>query len=127
MANIHIQTMNCSDGLPRADNGAIGRIPLSLIAAKTLLQADSGGVYNNTGAAGSVTITLPSAPKDGTIFHVFITAAQTIVLQAAGGAKINAGSANGTLTAAGSQINVGRATVTAMGGNWFVSTAGTWT
>lgn len=123
----HVPTMDCGDGITRADNGCTGKGPVAKTAAYTILQGDTGTMYTNSGAAGSVTLTLPASPKDGTQYDFFCIAAQTLVIAASGGAKINGSAANGNMSAAGSQALVGRLRVMAIGGNWFVSATGTFT
>ena len=45
-------------------------------ANDTLTEAESGSVHTNKGATGAITISLPSAPTEGTTFTFFVYAAQ---------------------------------------------------
>lgn len=98
-------------------------------AGYTLVTADSGGHFTNTGAAGAVALTLPAAAS-GLVYSAEVTAAQTFGFTAAGGAKIYVGAtgsaANGTATA-----NALKACLTLIcdGTDWAAlgGAAGTWT
>lgn len=65
----------------------------ALTANTTLVALDSGRSYNNTGATGVVTVTLPAAAA-GLHFRLRVTAAQELRVQAASGASIQFDSAN---------------------------------
>lgn len=67
-------------------------------ASYTILagEADSGKTFSNKGAGGAVIFTLPVA-KAGMHFRFAKLAAQNLTVTATGGAKINGGSANGSL------------------------------
>lgn len=119
-----IPCIDCGDGYRRADAGCL-RIPLSKTASFSIVQGDAGSVYNNTGAAGTITATLPTSPKDGTRFWFFVTAAFTLTIKAGTGATINGSASAGTYSNAGTN-GVANAEVIAMGGNWFVKSIGTW-
>lgn len=102
-------------------------------AAKTsgynVLTTDSGGVFTNVNALGSVTFSLPAAAA-GLEYHFYVTDNQTIVVDAAGTDTIRLA---GSVTASGGNISantVGNAvTVRYIGtGQWGVfATQGTWT
>lgn len=92
---------DCGDGYRRADFGSLakGGQVYDKTAAYTLTAADTGKTFGNRGASGSITFTLP-APTAGLVFFFVQSATQNIVITATGGAKINNGSANGSLTVA---------------------------
>jgi hypothetical protein len=120
-----IRTMDCGDGLKRADNGCVGRGPVAKTANYTILKGDAGTIFTNSGAGGAVTFTLPAVTA-GMKFNFIVVAAQTLTVQAAGTAKINNSAAAGTYAAAGSQAGVGNVEVFSDGVNWFVRGSGTW-
>jgi hypothetical protein len=70
---------------------------LLVTATKTsnysVLAADSGTVFDNTGAVGSVTFTLP-AESDGLYYGFTVVAAQPVVVLAPGGVHIAFGPIN---------------------------------
>lgn len=119
---------DCGDGIRRADNGSyfVGTAAVAKTANATLSATDTGKAFTNTGAAGTVQITLP-APRPGLWFLFLVTAAQTFeILPAAGGAKINNGVTK--ISAAGTQVQIGLAEVVCIDGvNWQTFLAGTWT
>lgn len=121
-----VRTMSCGDGITRADNGCKGSGPVAKTAAYTIKAAQAGTIFTNAGAAGAVTFTLPTA-KAGMRFVFAVIAAQTLTIQASGGALINGSAANGTFAAAGTQANVGNVEVWSDGTNWFCKAGGTWT
>ena len=113
-----IPTMDCPDGVQRAEIGFFKAVAAKT-AAYTIVASDFGKLFTNRGATGSVTLTLPAATKKaGFYFGVMRVAAQNIVLTATGGAKINNGSANGSLTNA----NNGGFIVACDGTDWFTQT-----
>jgi hypothetical protein len=76
---------------------------IAVTAARTLDRDESGSVVCNTGAAGSVAVTLPSA-EAGLQYTFYVDAAQALVVTAASGDTIQVGvaaasSAGGTQTA----------------------------
>lgn len=93
----HIPVMECGDGFYRADDGAKGKPPLAKTASYTILPSQMGTTFTNAGASGTITFTLP-APKKQAWLAFLRSAAQTITLTATGGAKINGGSANGSVS-----------------------------
>lgn len=118
--------MECGDGYTRADNGNIGPI-VAKTAAHTIKAGDAARAYSNRGATGSVTFTLPAAGDvDGTLRTFFkATPAQSIVLQATGGAKINGGTANKAYQNVTSETGV--CTIFSDGTDWFIrAEKGTW-
>lgn len=121
-----IPTMVGGDNLTRADNGCAFRGPTAKTAAYSVTAADTGSAFSNAGASGSVTFTLPTA-KAGLWYAFFVSAAQAMVVLAAGGAKINGSGANGNIAVDNSQSLVGFMTVFSDGTNWYVHAHGTWT
>lgn len=111
-----IPFQNCSDGVDRAEL-AYFKKAVAKTAAYTITYADAGKLFTNRGAGGSVTFTLPAA-RSGVFFGFGRVAAQNIVLTATGGAKINNGSANSSLTNA----NNGAFLLTSDGTDWFTQT-----
>jgi hypothetical protein len=96
-----------------ADDSANEELDLTLrLGARTiqahteadgLSAAETGSVHTNTGASGSVALTLPAAAA-GLEYYFYVDAAQPLVITAATGDTIQAGtgsasSAGGTLTA----------------------------
>lgn len=120
-----IRVMDCGDGITRADSGSYGKGPVAKTANFTIDAKLTGTIYSNRGAAGAVTFTLP-APKAGLWFAFAVAAAQTLTVQASGGALINGSAANGTYAAAGTQVNVGNSEVWCDGVNWYAFPQGTW-
>jgi hypothetical protein len=82
-----------------------GRIIAELISSKTanytVLTTDGGLEFDNTGAAGEVDFTLPSAPVGGTHFGFTVIAAQTVKIIAPAAGTINVG---GTVSAASGNV-----------------------
>lgn len=120
--------MDCGDGIRRADAGSManGTASNDKIASATLAATDTGKVFTNKGAVGTVQLTLPVA-KFGMWFTFAVFAAQTFEVLPGSGAKINGGSTK--ISAAGSQALVGVATVACLDGtNWYATDlTGTWT
>lgn len=122
-----VPMMDCSDSISRADNGYLGKGPVAKTGNYTVKTAETGTTFTNKGAGAGVTFTLP-APKAGMYFRFAVVAAQTLTVQASGGAKINNSAANGTYAAAGTQALTGNAMVWSDGANWYVGGAsGSWT
>ena len=121
-----VMMQDCGDGIRRADTGSMGKGPVAKTANYTVKAADAGTIFSNKGAGATVTLTLP-APKPGLVFTFIVVAAQTLTVQASGGAKINNSAANGTYSAAGTQANLGSARVFSDGANWFTMSGGSWT
>lgn len=99
-------------------------------AGDTLTTAESGKVCTNTGASGSLTLTLPAATGSGVCFIGYCTVAQNIVFDAAGSDVIqnnaSASSAGGTATAGA--VGRGIMLVDVASGVWGVAyTIGAWT
>jgi hypothetical protein len=92
--------------------------------------ADSGKIYNNRGAAGAVTITLPapSAANAGARFGAMRITIQNVVLSApAGTIQSAAGTTGTTLTATGAG-NTGIIQLECDGTAWIIlHQTGTWT
>jgi hypothetical protein len=81
--------MDCGDGYRRADNGSFGKGPVAKTAAYTVKALETGTIFTNAGATGSITFTLPT-PAAGMRF-TFVkadVAAHFIVLQAPSGVSI---------------------------------------
>lgn len=110
-----IPLMDCADGYQRADSGAI-KTPTAKTAAYTVTALESGKLFTNRGASGSVTFTLPTG-KAGMFFHFFkAVTAQNIVVN---------GGTNQTFT--NSTNEAGGLTVVHDGTAWLaLHTKGTW-
>jgi hypothetical protein len=99
-------------------------------AARTLTRDESGSLVCNTGAEGSVTVSLPAA-EAGLQFMFYVDAAQAFVIDCASGDTIQVGTATastagGTQTAdaVGEYLHIVCINAT----EWVaVSSAGTWT
>lgn len=118
--------MDCGDGIRRANNGSVG-VVAAKTASYTININEAGKMFTNKGAGGAVTFTLP-APKEGAFFKFAVIAAQNIVVTATGGAKIDGGSANGSINCASTQALAGSAEVFCPDGtNWIALKTGTWT
>lgn len=120
--NVFMQ--DCADRVRRADFGCLFKSVVNKTGNYTipdLGQNRSGTCYTNRGASGSITYTLPTPATGsaGRYFYFEVAIAQNIVLQAAGGLKINNGSANGTLTLASSAPGIVK--VTFDGTGWYTS------
>jgi len=108
-----VHTMPCSDGIRRAEpvafgqysvNGAGGQLsagPQPLTAAATLLPSDNGRAFSNSGAAGSVTATLPT-PFAGCEFTFYKLTNQTFIIAAPNGVTI---CNNATYTNSANEVN----------------------
>lgn len=75
--------------------------------AYTVVAADVGTYFTNTGAAGSVTFTLPT-PAAGLWYQFYVDASQAVVITATGSATIKNGT-NAATAANGSVTNAGTA------------------
>jgi hypothetical protein len=109
-----------------------GREVIARTADLTLTAADTGKLYTNTGAAGTVVLTLPAATLTNNVgpeFFFCVRAAQTLRITAGAGDVINRASA---ATAAGGNISSNtvrsciRLTVSAAGFWDALSETGTW-
>lgn len=105
---------NCGDGIMRADAGSYiqlndytGYTSTSKTASYTLSALETGMCFDNTGAAGSVTFTLPT-PKGGEFFILCKEASQTIVASCPAGVTINGAS---TLTSPTGATGAGSAMI----------------
>jgi hypothetical protein len=82
--------------------GVVNRTISSKTTNYVILATDDPSDFDNTGAAGSVTFTLPAAVV-GYVFSFTATVAQTLVIDAPGGVTIYAGdlasTSGGTFTA----------------------------
>ena len=107
--------------------------PLDAISSKTanytIVTADSYKDFDNTGAVGSVTFTLPT-PAAGLVFGFAVVAAYNVIVQAPGGSVVYLGtlasSSGGTVSSnsVGSYALVKCRSLT----EWLIqSTMGTWT
>ena len=105
-----------------------------VISAKTadygVLAADTGTIFTNTGASGTVIFTLPAAPANGLVYEFHITAAQTVDIQTGTAVLIYANAAATTATTGklskntvGTTIRLTYNSVAWMGPNQ----SGTWT
>jgi hypothetical protein len=102
MGQERVLMRDCGDGLRRADIGNLvsGAGVNNKTAAYTLTAGDGGKTFGTRGASGSITFTLPSNPVPGLMYFFNQAGVQNIVITATGGAKINNGSANGSVTVA---------------------------
>ncbi len=91
-----VMMMDCGDAMRRADNGSYGKYVAAKAADFTLKAINTGGVFSNRGAAGAIIATLPTA-KHGLWFTFVKPTAQTFTVTAAAGAKIDGGTANGSI------------------------------
>lgn len=82
------------DGILNAGHGGTGVNGFGLVTAKTandsLIAAQSYQTFTNEGAAGSVTLTLPT-PVSGLEFTFVVVAAQTLIIDVAGSVVIYVG------------------------------------
>ena len=76
-----VRMMECGDGFRRADNASAGPVAAKT-AAYTILPGEQTSVFTNLAAAGSVTITLPSAVglTGRRFFFIKATAGQNLVV-----------------------------------------------
>lgn len=122
----NIPVMDCGDGISRADDGCFGKGPVAKTANYAISQAETGTIFSNGGATGTVVFTLP-APKKGLWYHFEMPVAQILTIQASAGATINNSAANGTYSAAGTQALFGNVRVWCNGVRWYVmGPVGTW-
>lgn len=92
-----VKMMNGGDSKRYASNDNLGAVQVKT-ADYTILDYDQNGkIFSNRGASGSVTFTLPTA-RGGRWFIFLRVASQDMVMTATGGAKIDGGSANGSIT-----------------------------
>jgi hypothetical protein len=122
-----VMMMDGGDGIRRADNGAWGKAPTAKTANYTVKAADTGTVFSNKAAAGSVTFTLP-APVPGLWLTFLKSAAQNILLQATGGAAVGGSAANKVYkNVTNGDAGAGSVTLVCGGTNWHViGSFGTW-
>lgn len=84
-------------GLPGAIPGSA-----SAVSAKTtdyaVLAGDSGTIFTNTGASGTVVFTLPASPTNGLWYEFHITAAQSVDIKTGTAVLIYANAAATTAT-----------------------------
>ena len=95
-----VEAMPCADGKRRAEpiafglystngeGGALSSGLQALTAATTLKQSDNGRGFSNSGAAGSVTATLPT-PFPGMMLLFVKKTNQTFVIAAAANTTVN--------------------------------------
>lgn len=131
-----VQTIPCADGVRRAEpiafglysvDGAAGTLSAgvqALTAATTLKQSDNGRAFSNSGAAGSVTVTLPT-PFAGMMLLFVKKTNQTFVVAAASGTTING---NATYTNSSNETSSAFLRLYGISATeWLVvGTAGTW-
>lgn len=140
--NARTRLTSSADGLFKATNDANDGIaglnvgtPLTARTSNlTLTFAESGGLYTNLGASGTVNFTLPAAiiPTGNTsmVFHFYIAAAQTFTVTAAGSDTIqdagttSSGGGNTTAATIGNTITIRLVA----SGKWAITDkVGTWT
>lgn len=102
---------------------------VKVTANTTLNRNQSGCKVSNTGASGSVTVTLPSGSQEGDIYEFRVVAAQTLTVVPAdatdvcilGGTAGTAGHGVTSNTAGANTVleNLG-------GGKWFVTNSTNW-
>lgn len=82
----------------------VGAVPGSAVAVTaktadyTVLAGDSGTVFTNTGASGTVVFTLPASPTAGLWYEFHITAAQSVDIKTGTAVLIYANAAATTAT-----------------------------
>lgn len=103
--------MDCGDGVRRADNGCWGKGPFAKIADYTIPASQTGTIFTNGQATGTVVFTLPP-PKPGFWFSFIKTSGnQSLIVRAPAGVTINQGAPGGSYT----NNTGGTATVTVLG------------
>lgn len=107
---------DCGDGFRRSDVGSLSPLAVKT-AAYTILANESGKVFSNRGASGSITLTLPAA-CEGRFYRLFKPTNQNVVFTATGGAKINGGAGNGSVTVA---VAVGAWLIFSDGTDWVLT------
>lgn len=116
--------MDCADGYVRAEL-ALLKQPVAKTAAYTILGSESGTVFSNAAASGSVTFTLPT-PKTG-MFFIFLKVVgdQNVVVTAPTAGTMNHLTVGVTLTNSTTQF--GAVLIVAVGTAWYaISANGTW-
>ena len=84
---------NCADGIDRAAAAVAAEGVTAKTAAYTVLQSDTGKIFTNSGASGSVTFTLPTPFAGLVLTFIKATVAQNLILQCPTGINVNGGSA----------------------------------
>ena len=121
----NIPVMDCGDGFTRANNGCFGKGPVIKTAAYTISVRETGTVFSNKGDGDALVLTLPAA-EAGVWFTFFKHTQQNLSVQAAGGAKINNGTANKKYENVAAEAG-GSCTLVSDGVDWFVAgEKGTW-
>jgi hypothetical protein len=90
----------------------------------TVLDRDAGTAFTNTGAAGAVTFTLPTTPKQDLVFWFYSTANQNLIVASASGNNmivVNDASANSVALQTTNQKIGGAFRVVGTGSAWLVT------
>ncbi len=120
----NIPVVDCGDGRVRADT-SYKKAPVAKTAAYTVLSSDSGTVFTNRGASGSVTFTLPTPTAGFKLQFLKAVNNQNIVITAAAASTMNGLTQGQTLTNSTSEY--GTVSLEADGTAWFVvASTGTW-
>lgn len=131
---IDVRMKPCADGKQRPETVAFvsyapdsNTAPVGVkafTAAATLRQADHGCAFSNEGAAGSVTITLPT-PFPGARFTFFKLTNQTMVVSAPSGVTI---CNNATYTNSANEVNTAALVVVGISATAYrvMTEIGTW-
>lgn len=121
---VNIPVMDCADGRVRADT-AVSRAPVAKIAAYTVLASDSGNLFTNRAAAGSVTFTLPAVAAG--LRYRFAKAVNNQNIVVTGAASTMQGLTLGA-TATNSTTEYGVMNIECDGTVWIITyQTGTWT
>lgn len=75
---------DCPDGVRRADNSNLFKSAVNKSTSYTMLPADSGKLFYDTGATGTVTYTFPSTLPIGWYCYVEHLANQSLVIDPTG-------------------------------------------
>lgn len=105
-------------------NQVSGSTVTAKTAAYTITTPEIGCAFSNSGASGSVALTLPT-PFAGAVLYIFKITDQTLTLTAAANTTINAGASLANSTSG----DTGKAMVILIGTSattWIAMTKGTW-
>lgn len=114
--------MDCGDSIRRADNGCFGKYVAPKTASFSVVAADAGKIFSNSGAAAAIVATLPAAKHGLRFMFIRPTVAYGFTITAVTPAKINGGIAAGSIYVAPG----GSVELFSDGTDWYTSTfAGT--
>lgn len=105
------------------------RVPTSfnLTADHSILASEAGTYFGNSGASGTVILTLPAGEAAGLVYSAVVFAAQTLRFAASGGATIKGGTTFSASTIESNQPYSSLTLVNAGTTLWLVtSTVGNW-